>query len=76
MSQFGAMQVGGEPPRFAGLLLEDVDPALPNAQRGLDGLDHARLLRRGHLHAVLRHLEARAVAMMDARVALRPGGAW
>jgi hypothetical protein len=68
----GAMQVGGETPRGVGVFLaEYIHASLSDPQRRLDALDHARLLRGGHLHAVLRDLEARAVAVMDARIALR-----
>ncbi len=66
----GAMQVGGESPCLAVFLPEDIHAALSHPQRGLDGLDHARLLPRGHLHAVLRDFEPRALAPVDARVAL------
>ncbi len=72
---FGTVQVGREPPRRRCLAVRvqriDVDLALADLERGLDAFDHARLLRRRHLHAVLDDLEQRGRTRVDAIVALR-----
>ena len=68
----GAVEIGRETPRLGALVADEhVHLAHTDPQRRFDRLDDARLLRARHLHAVLHDIEARALALVDARVALR-----
>ena len=66
------MQVGRKFPHRAAGLFPDVhvDPALADAQRRLDRLDHPRALGGGEPQPVLHHFELVLVARVYARVAL------
>ncbi|OIQ76655.1 hypothetical protein GALL_416580 [mine drainage metagenome] len=68
----GAMQRRRETPRrYLVALRPHRDAPLPEAQRGLDGVEQPCVVDRGGAHAILHDVQHAGVARVDARVALR-----
>ena len=62
---------GGAASSSSSLCGIDVEPALPDFERRLDGIAGARRIDRRPAKAILNHLQRVAALLVDSRIALR-----